>query len=223
MKKPFIYLTIDDAPSPYTCEKVDFLKKHQIPALWFLRGEFIEKYPDQVDYLIKNDSLIGNHSYSHPHFSECSLEMCFEEIQKTELLIDNCYKKVGKKRHKKWFRFPFMDKGSKNKRQIQSFLQSEGFEMIPFKNLPDIPPHDSLDIDAIWTIDAKEYALFSRKYMDKYNLYHPEDFVKKIWQQLEKQTNFYDIVLLHDFKETPHLFQPIMNTLIEKKCNFLDV
>lgn len=75
-----IYLTIDDGPSQHTHKKVDYLKKHNIPAIWYARGEHIERYPDQLMYAITNGFLVGNHSYSHPYFSNISLEECIAQL-----------------------------------------------------------------------------------------------------------------------------------------------
>ncbi|WP_420844651.1 hypothetical protein [Legionella cardiaca] len=36
---------------------------------------------------------MGNHSYSHPYFSKTSLDVIYQEIQKTEELIGNAIKR----------------------------------------------------------------------------------------------------------------------------------
>ena len=85
-----LYLTIDDSPSMHMDKKVAFLKSKNIPAIFYARGEYIKKYPEQIVNAIKNGFLIGNHSYTHPYFSEIRIEECFDEILKTEKLINKC-------------------------------------------------------------------------------------------------------------------------------------
>jgi len=57
------YLTIDDSPSKFTKNKVDFLKKNNIKAIFYCRGEFIKGNMNAVIYAIEKGFLIGNHSY----------------------------------------------------------------------------------------------------------------------------------------------------------------
>ena len=90
-----IYLTIDDAPSQHTLAKVDYLQKNNIPAIFYCRGNAIEQYQDSVVEIIKAGFLVGNHSYSHPFFSKTPNEIFFDEILKTEKLIDECYCLAG--------------------------------------------------------------------------------------------------------------------------------
>jgi len=58
-------------------------------------GSEIEKRPEDVIYSIRKGGIIGNHSYSHPRFSQISLEECFEEIEKTDRIIDSIYREAG--------------------------------------------------------------------------------------------------------------------------------
>ena len=85
------YLTIDDCPSDGMKTKVDFLLRNDIPAIWFCRGEFLEKRQEPVVYAIKNGFVMGNHSYDHPLFSRISLKECFKQIKVTDELIKTAY------------------------------------------------------------------------------------------------------------------------------------
>jgi len=91
------YLTIDDAPSEDMKEKVDFLVSKGIPAIWFCLGDFLEKGSEHAIHAIEKGFIIGNHSYGHPYFSDLPLKQCFEEIQKTDRIIDEIYRKAGVK------------------------------------------------------------------------------------------------------------------------------
>jgi len=105
------YLTIDDCPSIDMKRKVNFLLEKRIPAIWFCRGELLEKRQQVVIYAIRKGFVIGNHSYDHPHFSEIPLEECFRQIKVTDELIEAVYEKAGIERPAKVFRFPWGDKG----------------------------------------------------------------------------------------------------------------
>ena len=111
MGKKIAYLTIDDCPSKDMFTKVDFLLKKRIPALWFCRGEFLEKREEAVIYAIKKGFVMGNHSYNHPLFSRIPLKECFRQIKVTNELIEDVYKEAGVQRPSKVFRFPWGDKG----------------------------------------------------------------------------------------------------------------
>ncbi|MBN1888244.1 MAG: polysaccharide deacetylase family protein [Thermoflexales bacterium] len=54
MTNKIAYLTIDDAPSPMMREKVDYLVRKKIPAVWFCIGEFLDRRPELALYAIQN-------------------------------------------------------------------------------------------------------------------------------------------------------------------------
>lgn len=226
-----IYLTIDDAPSSFMKDKVDYLLKRQIPALFYCRGEFLEEHLDQAVYAILNGFLLGNHSYSHPHFSTLTLDQAREEVVKTEQLLNMAYEKAKVIRPYKLFRFPFLDKGSQKSlefaKALQELLKSMGFIKATFPRV-NYQYYASLGkgIDAPWTYDAREYALFNESFMQKHQLYTVEDFLKRMERNLPEEgyglstKDSADIVLLHDFETTHHLFEPIVNKLSEMGVAF---
>lgn len=226
MRKKRIYLTIDDAPSSYMKLKVDELFQKNIPAIWYCRGEYMQKHLDHVVYAINKGYLIGNHSYSHPYFSKISLEQAKEEILKTEELIQLAYEKAGTRRPYKLFRFPYLDKGeSKNvfhKEQLQLLLKQMGFQRAVFDGIHYFYYKDrqlDIGIDAPWTFDAKEYALFNKDLDSNF-------FIQRMLQKDPEQGlglslhDSNDIVLLHDFEQTHHLFSPILSKLLEWNIEF---
>ena len=204
-----IYLTIDDSPSKHTSQKVDFLKKHQIPAVFFCRGEYIPQLKDQVVYAIQQGFLIGNHSYSHPYFSHLSLADCIGEIHMTETLIDDCYRQAGISRPCKIVRLPYGDRGTQETvPQIQKFLKDQQFVSIDFgASLP------QNFIDAPWTWDTKDYKRTMIQDSDTYR------------QEMERhyQTSSLEeeVILLHDFERNHSLFEETMSFLLEKEVTFL--
>jgi len=111
------YLTIDDSPSAHMGQKIDFLLSKRIPAIFFCEGYKIEQHPDPVIHAIQNGFVIGNHSYSHSTFSSTSQKESFQEIENTDVLIDEIYQQANVERPAKFFRFPYGDKGGR----IQDF------------------------------------------------------------------------------------------------------
>ncbi len=105
------YLTIDDVPSKDFRSKVDFLSDKHIPAIFFCWGENMARYEEDLVYAIQKGFVLGNHSWSHPHFSDLTLEECQREIEITDKAIDCVYQKSQIERPAKFFRFPYFDCG----------------------------------------------------------------------------------------------------------------
>ena len=184
MKKA--YLTIDDAPGEDFPEKANYLHERNIPAVFFCIGEKIEKNFDQLISAIKTGFIIGNHSYSHKHFSDLSIDECKLEIQETDQLIDRLYDKAGFNRTHKFFRFPYFDAGGhssgveyearwslpkdqwnryplkEKKEEIQKYLERLHYELPRFEGINERYFSDESllkDLDVKCTFDQSEYYL----------------------------------------------------------------
>ena len=72
------YLRIDDTPSEITKDFIDYLCEKNIKPIIFAVGENIDNNFDNALYALKKGAVIGNHSYSHGHFSEMSFEECIK-------------------------------------------------------------------------------------------------------------------------------------------------
>jgi peptidoglycan/xylan/chitin deacetylase (PgdA/CDA1 family) len=69
--RPEVYLTFDDGPHPVgTPALLDVLRRHEIPATFFLVGTAAKRFPDAVDAIVADGHLIGNHSMTHQHFGQ---------------------------------------------------------------------------------------------------------------------------------------------------------
>ncbi|MCD6575850.1 MAG: polysaccharide deacetylase family protein [Nanoarchaeota archaeon] len=212
---PVGYLTIDDAPTRYTKKKLDYLISKKISAILFCPGELIKKKMNIVVYTIKKGFIIGNHSYNHPYFSKISIKDAKWQIEETDKLIEEAYKKAKAKRKVKLFRFPFGDKGNgdfeevkpKNKhaREIQKILKKLGYKNIDINLLKPLK-HNKKDRDVIWTFDCLEYEL-------------PIDKVFKRIDDSPRLKAKEAIILIHDFS-TPKVFRQIIEKLISKGIKF---
>ena len=123
-------LTIDDVSSENTPAIVDYLCEKNITAIMFMVGQWAEKHPEELIYALKHGMIVGNHSYSHPHFSELGFDKCRNEIDKNEEVLDSFYAKAGVERRYRPFRFPYGDKGGENKELIQKYLSEKGFDKV---------------------------------------------------------------------------------------------
>lgn len=86
--KNHVMLTFDDGPAEQTAEVLDVLKKHKVPAMFFLIGERAEAAPEQVQRMVAEGHILGNHSYSHHRqFDFWPRERMLQDIQRaTDIL-----------------------------------------------------------------------------------------------------------------------------------------
>lgn len=63
-----------------TDELIEILKRNNVRATFFLCGYWVDKYPDEVRKIYEAGNEIGNHSDTHPHGSQISLNNNKEEI-----------------------------------------------------------------------------------------------------------------------------------------------
>lgn len=83
-----LYLTFDAGyENGYTGEILDVLKKHDVPAAFFLVGNYLEKNPDLVRRMVKEGHTVGNHTMHHPDMSKISdLNAFSKELKDLETL-----------------------------------------------------------------------------------------------------------------------------------------
>lgn len=68
---------------------LEILKNNDVKATFFLCGYWVDKYPEEVKKIYAAGHTIGNHSNTHPHGNQLSLEKNKEEIM-------GCHEKVKK-------------------------------------------------------------------------------------------------------------------------------
>lgn len=86
-----IYLTFDAGyENGYTPAILDALKKHNVPATFFLVGNYIATSPILVKRMVEEGHQVANHTYSHPNMSNIStLDAFCNELQKLETIYEN--------------------------------------------------------------------------------------------------------------------------------------
>jgi peptidoglycan/xylan/chitin deacetylase (PgdA/CDA1 family) len=245
MTNKIAYLTIDDAPSPQMNEKVDYLLRKGIPAVWFCRGDFLEQRPDLAIYAIQKGFVLGNHAYNHLYFSGLELAECFAQIERTDEIIESLYARAGLKRPAKYFRFPYGDKGGLNYSEVHKPYSKAGAErkqalQTHLRRLGHSQPVSGQiayeyyrasglqqDVDWYWTYDVMDWSIFAGEQQ------HGVDNFEKILVRMDEDepedarglndADSAEIVLMHDHTETAAYFEPLVERLLAKGLRFVPV
>lgn len=97
MSEKVLYLTFDAGYENGCTEKIlDILEKHEVPAAFFLVGNYIEKNADLVRRMVADGHIVGNHTMHHYDMRKLSdkdafnkeltdLEVLFQDITGKEL------------------------------------------------------------------------------------------------------------------------------------------
>lgn len=109
-----IYLTFDAGfENGYTPAILDTLKKHQVPAAFFVVGHYLESAPALVQRMAEEGHLVANHTYSHPDMSAIGSRDTFvEELTR----VESAYQEVTGQEMPKIYRPP---QGKYSKENLQ--------------------------------------------------------------------------------------------------------
>ena len=99
-----IYLTFDAGYENGCTEKIlDTLKKHNVPAAFFLVGNYMEKNADLVRRMVEEGHIVGNHTMHHPDMSRLEDKDAFaSELTQLEEL----FRQITGKELPKYYRPP---------------------------------------------------------------------------------------------------------------------
>jgi peptidoglycan-N-acetylglucosamine deacetylase len=225
------YLTIDDAPRNDFRKKLAFLKLLNIPAVFYCTGESLMQKPDDAVLALKEGYVIGNHSYSHLHFSSLTFDQACVEIEKTDNLLKEIYK-TAEKKIIRTFRFPYGDKGWGDDpentqpsldekffhKKIQDFLREKGYKQpeFPGLNYEHYSEKNFLeDIDVFWTYDCREWEYDQTDSMFNSILERMDVDDPGNWFGLNSGTSA-EIILTHDHDETTVIFELLIKKLVSK-------
>ncbi|MBN1891077.1 MAG: polysaccharide deacetylase family protein [Thermoflexales bacterium] len=243
MTSKIAYLTIDDAPSVTMSEKVDYLLSKHIPAIWFCQGSLLEQRTNAAIRAIRKGFVLGNHAYNHPYFSDLELTQCYEQIQRTDDMIEAVYARAGVQRPAKYFRFPYGDKGGlkysevleayseaglERKEALQTYLRQLGYAPPPVEHITyRYYQVNGLreDVDWYWTYDVMEWSIYAAEHL------YGVDSLEKVLARMDEDEpegfrglndpSSAEIVLIHDHLETSSCFVSIIERLLEKGLSFI--
>ena len=99
-----IYLTFDAGYENGCTEQIlDILKKHEVPAAFFLVGNYVEKNADLVRRMVDEGHIVGNHTMHHPDMSKIQEKGAFEAELKG---LEELFKEKTGKELPKFYRPP---------------------------------------------------------------------------------------------------------------------
>lgn len=101
-----------------TAEILNTLKEKEVKAVFFVTYDYCRTNPELVQRMVDEGHIVGNHSYTHPSFPDCSEDEIIEEVM---VLHDYVAEKFGYTM--KLFRFP---KGEFSEKSL-SIVKSLGY------------------------------------------------------------------------------------------------
>jgi len=104
-----------------TISILDILDKYNVKTTFFLVGGWVEKYPEMVEEIFRRGHEIGNHSDTHAHMNQLSVEGIRKELR---IMSDRVEKLTGVR--PTLFRPPY---GEYNNRVIE-VARGEGYEAV---------------------------------------------------------------------------------------------
>lgn len=92
-EKKYVYLTFDEGyENGYTNQILDILKKCNVPAAFFITGDYLKTSGDIVERIIKEGHILGNHTATHPSIPTLKSEdKIKEELKSLEEKVLDIY------------------------------------------------------------------------------------------------------------------------------------
>lgn len=76
-----IYLTFDEGyEEGYTNQIIDILNKYNVPATFFITGDYLKESPELVEKMLQYGYTVGNHTFKHPILPSVSPESAAYQI-----------------------------------------------------------------------------------------------------------------------------------------------
>lgn len=99
-----LYLTFDCGYENGNMPAIlDALKKHRVPAAFFVVGNFIKDNPELIKRMVQEEHIVGNHTLTHPDMSSIS---SVEAFHKELAGIEKLYEDLTKTPMTKFYRPP---------------------------------------------------------------------------------------------------------------------
>lgn len=107
-----IYLTFDAGYENGNTQPIlDALKKHNVPATFFVVGHYLESAPDLVKQMVADGHFVGNHTYHHLDMSSIASKESFEKEMKD---VESKFKEITGKELSHYYRPPQGKYNTKN-------------------------------------------------------------------------------------------------------------
>lgn len=103
-KKKLVALTFDAGANADAVNSIlATLKRENLPATFFLTGNWVAHYPKQTKKIAARGYVLGNHTYNHPYVTKLSYSSFARELDRTDEIIT----KTAGRSSTPWFRFPY--------------------------------------------------------------------------------------------------------------------
>lgn len=235
-------LTIDDSPSRTTGVLLDELRARGLAAIFFARGDYVERRQSTACEILRSGHLLANHAYSHRHFSQLSLPDCIAEISKGHAAIEGAYRACGRTWDLKCFRFPYGDNGggsgyedqpgTMEGRQKCAALQ-RCLRGLGYRGPADIPVNYRWYTERrlgerlhwFWTYDIMEWSIYQAEPMHGIDSMaavlsrmdeHLPAGSREVWDQQSAE-----IIVLHDHPRTAEHLPAILDRLMTKGIDWI--
>jgi len=116
---------------------LEALQKHNVPALGLVIESKLQVHGERdaraaiLDRWIANNMELGNHTYSHTHFSDLSLQQFEDDTVKGDVVTRSLLTAQGKS--ERYFRYPALDRGRspESRSTFEHFLKDRGYQIAP--------------------------------------------------------------------------------------------
>ena len=103
-EQPVIYLTFDAGyEGGQTAKILDVLQEHQVPAAFFVVGNYLETAPELVCRMVEEGHIVGNHTYHHYDMSRIANK---EDFTKELQDVENLFAAITGQEMSKYYRPP---------------------------------------------------------------------------------------------------------------------
>ena len=103
-EEKMLYLTFDAGyENGCTAQILDVLRDHQVPAAFFLVGNYLETQPELVQRMVREGHTVGNHTWHHYDMSRLSSE---EDFSRELRLVEEKYRQITGEDMERYYRPP---------------------------------------------------------------------------------------------------------------------
>lgn len=125
-----VALTFDDGPDDMTTRYLDLLDELDVPATFFVLGDYAAKHPELVREYVRRGHQVAGHGYDHQRFTKLSRRDLLDQCRRTDQALG------GQATGRSWVRPPH---GSLDAKSLIA-LRASGY------------------VVALWTIDSYDYG-----------------------------------------------------------------
>ena len=193
-KSPLAALTFDDGPKPeFAIPLLNLLDQHHVRATFFVVGKEALTHPDIIYRMHQSGHELGNHSYSHHRMDSLSKDKVYEEIERTNKVLE----KISNQKIN-FFRPP----GGRLNKTVRSAVKDHNLEI------------------AFWDINPGDYTFFTQGLSIKGD--RIKNLARHISEKVLTNIKSGDIILLHNGgPETLESLPTIINRLRQKGYKFV--